>query len=112
MNFRQERQMKASIAAGRGVSMAQSSLARIEYGRGAWVHVWNGSLWITQEGDRRDYLVEAGDSFEIARNGVTLIHALRRSIVTLDAPGASRQGLARLWSRCCARLFNPTPAAL
>jgi hypothetical protein len=86
MDFRQERQMKTSIAAESAVRIAPGNVARIEEASGAWIHVWDGALWITQEGDPRDYCVNPGDSFEIKRDGLVLVSALRRAVVTLTAP--------------------------
>jgi hypothetical protein len=112
MDFRQERQMQSTIGAERAVRMARGALERVVDGKGAIVSVWDGALWITQEGDRRDYFVQAGNSFRVEHGGVTLIHALRRSIVTLEAPGGLRHRLARLWTNSYARYSNPTTAAL
>ena len=42
-----------------GMGMARGSYARIEDGRGILVYVWDGELWITQEGDPRDHFVRA-----------------------------------------------------
>ena len=94
--------MKSSIGVERAVRLARGSLARIADGRGALVCVWDGALWITQEGDLRDYFVPAGESFRIARDGVTVINALSRSVVTVGAPqesagaGKLSEWLARL----------------
>jgi Protein of unknown function (DUF2917) len=68
-----------------GIGMARGSLARIEDGRGLRLEVWEGGLWITQEGDRRDYFVKPGDAFLLGRQGVAIAHALRRSHLTLTA---------------------------
>ncbi len=66
-----------------GLEMARGSFARIEDGRGVRLYVREGELWITQEGDRRDYYVGAGESFQLDRDGVALASALRPSSVDL-----------------------------
>jgi Protein of unknown function (DUF2917) len=66
--------------------MARGSLARIEDGKGLLLYVWNGELWITQEGDRRDYLVKARSGFRLDREGVTVLYATRRSVLAISAP--------------------------
>jgi hypothetical protein len=38
-----------------------------------------GRVWITQEGDIRDYLLESGDAFLITLPGLTLVRALTPS---------------------------------
>jgi hypothetical protein len=69
-----------------GIGMARGSLARIDDGRGLALEVWDGELWITQQGDRRDYFVKPGQRFAIDREGGVLAYALRASHVTLTAP--------------------------
>lgn len=36
-----------------------------------------GSLWITQEGDIHDYVLEAGDAFLVTLPGLVLVRALK-----------------------------------
>ena len=38
-----------------------------------------GSLWVTQEGDIRDYVLEEGDAFLVTQPGLVLVRALKRS---------------------------------
>ena len=64
-------------------ALARGMLLRITNGRGKTVSVSSGSLWITQEGDRRDHHVGPGGSFRIDAPGLTLISALRRSVISL-----------------------------
>lgn len=110
--------MKSSIGVEGAVRLERGTLARIADGKGAFVCVWDGALWVTQEGDQRDYYVAAGESFRIARDGVTLINALRRAVVTVGAPRESAATerlttrLVRLWVHAFARHANPTTAAL
>jgi hypothetical protein len=65
------------------MDLARGSNVRIEDGAGILVYVWEGELWITQEGDQRDYFVTPGRWFRVERNGASLLHAMRRSRVTL-----------------------------
>jgi len=43
---------------------------------GSLVLCLSGSLWLTQEGDPRDVVLEAGDEALIDRDGLSLLHAL------------------------------------
>jgi hypothetical protein len=36
-----------------------------------------GSIWVTQEGDLRDYVLEEGDAFLISLPGLVLVRALK-----------------------------------
>lgn len=68
------------------IGMPRGSVLRIADGQGVVVHAWEGHLWITQGGDTRDHFVAPGESFTLDRDGVALVHALRRSVATLTAP--------------------------
>ena len=72
-----------------GIGMARGSFVRIDDGKGVLLYVWDGELYITQEGDRRDYFIKPGEWFQLEREGVALAYARRRSSVTLTAPVAS-----------------------
>lgn len=51
--------------------------------RGTCVHVHWGDLWITQEGDQKDYIVKSGESFAISSSGMTLLAALGEAGVSV-----------------------------
>jgi hypothetical protein len=68
-----------------GIGLARGSAARLEDARGLAIEVWDGELWITQAGDRRDYFVRPGERFVVNRDGVVLAQALRPSHATLTA---------------------------
>lgn len=72
-----------------GIGLARGSFVRIEDGRGIALHVREGELWITQEGDARDYLVRSGKAFEVQRNGLVVAYVTRRASLTLTAPVAA-----------------------
>ena len=69
-----------------GMGLARGSSVRIDDGAGILVYVWEGELWVTQENDRRDQFVTPGRWFRLERNGTSLLHATRRSHLTLTAP--------------------------
>jgi hypothetical protein len=51
----------------------------LEVTRGARLVCTIGSLWITQRGDARDYLLRAGETFMVQNNGKLLVQALTRA---------------------------------
>jgi hypothetical protein len=63
------------------LDLVRGNLVRIEDGRGTLVRVTSGSVWITEEGDRRDRLVSAGGKLRVMSKGLTLVSALSRSAV-------------------------------
>ena len=55
-------------------------------GKGTHLEILSGEVWITQQGDRRDPIIAAGAEFDIERNGLTLLHAFRPSLVYVHEP--------------------------
>jgi hypothetical protein len=47
--------------------------------RGDRISCIRGSLWITQEGDLKDYVLDAGQNFWVARPGTVVVQALQNS---------------------------------
>ena len=66
------------------MEMKSGSLLRIEDGCDTVVTVLRGDLWLTQEGDRRDYYLAAGQSFRLDRPGVAIASAMSPSLVSLS----------------------------
>jgi hypothetical protein len=67
------------------VGMPRGSLLRIDDGAGVLIHVWEGELWITQDGSPKDHVLIAGQSFRVESRGVTIAQAFKRSLVSLSA---------------------------
>jgi hypothetical protein len=78
------------------LAMPRGELLRIEDGAGIAVRVHSGSVWITQEGDPRDYWLEAGDVVRLDRGGLAVLAATRRAFVQLSAPEEKQRTAAPL----------------
>ena len=50
---------------------------------GTQIECLNGLLWITEEGEGRDVLLQPGDGIPLERDGRTLVEALKPSLVRL-----------------------------
>jgi hypothetical protein len=68
------------------ITLQHRELLRIRDGRDLVIAVNQGEVWITQEGDRRDIELETGARYRLERDGISLVHALRRSELTLLLP--------------------------
>ena len=71
-------------------AMSRGHTLRIQDGQGVLLQALSGRLWLTQEGDSRDIVLEAGDEVRITRPGLSLVHALREARVQVlrdAAPG-------------------------
>ncbi len=54
-----------------------------------------GTLWVTQDGDPRDVILEAGQLFVTDRMGEVLISALAPSLLTVEGLGPDREASQR-----------------
>lgn len=67
------------------LGLTRGSLLRVEDGQDLLVYVWEGELWLTEEGERTDRILRAGEWYRLERNGAAVGYALDRSTVTLTA---------------------------
>ncbi|MBW4056113.1 MAG: DUF2917 domain-containing protein [Proteobacteria bacterium] len=76
-------------------SLAQGELIRVDGKKdGVILYCTSGTIWVTC-GDGRDYLLSAGNSFEIAARQVAVAEALQAAECTLGAPLACRDALQK-----------------
>ena len=47
--------------------------------RGDVIRCLYGALWVTQEGDLKDYILDAGEDFWVTRSGTVIVQALDNS---------------------------------
>jgi hypothetical protein len=59
--------------------LTRGSVMRIENARGKQVRVERGTLWITQDGDTNDVVLESGQTFRFDRDGLALVSACGRA---------------------------------
>jgi hypothetical protein len=86
------------------IELARGALHRIENGRGALVHCLRGRLWLTQEGEARDIVLDAGESATVEHDGLTILSALRdSSFLLLARDGGADLAAPRDWIDRAAR---------
>jgi hypothetical protein len=54
--------------------------------RGLAIECSEGTLWVTQEGDHQDHVLEAGQRFVVARRGSVVVEALSDSRLRIAPP--------------------------
>jgi hypothetical protein len=83
----------------RRITLRPGDIVCIRDGGGATVVVDRGTAWLTQHGDRRDIVIEAGGSFRLDRAGVAVVAAVsadRTAELTVTAAaGASLPAIER-----------------
>jgi Protein of unknown function (DUF2917) len=77
------------------LDMPRGSTLRIDEGAGSLLHVWEGELWLTEEGGRDDHILREGQWFRVSRGGAALAHAFQRSLVSVT-PAAPEQAAQRV----------------
>lgn len=68
------------------IQLTQGKLISLPDAEGSTVAVLWGSVWLTQDGDSRDYELNAGESFTIRGDGMIVISAFENSAVTILQP--------------------------
>jgi hypothetical protein len=66
------------------MSISRGAMLKLRDARGMVIEVRKGALWITEEGDGRDYYVGRGDWLRLDRDGLSIAQALEKSEVTIS----------------------------
>ncbi|MEO8849844.1 MAG: DUF2917 domain-containing protein [Casimicrobiaceae bacterium] len=96
------------------LDMAEGDLLKLDDARGTTLRVARGTLWVTQEHDRRDFVLGPGDVWAIERDGLTLVEAQTPAMVSVMGTGAVPAHVRERRIRAFARLrrfFNQRAAA-
>lgn len=86
------------------IKLERRQLIKIHNGEGVVVIGRAGSVWITQEGDSRDVIVNPGEMFVIDHPGQTIVEAAESSLVSIVSIAEPR---ALTGARS---IMNPPPA--
>ena len=82
------------------IDLPRNGVLRIADGQPHMIEVFEGEVWITQDGDPRDVILEAGESFRFDSDGLTLVQAFRPSRLLVsdlaDTPPLNAAALQRL----------------
>ena len=73
----------------RRLSLGSGELVNLDDARGTTIRVRRGQVWITQDGDLADHVLDAGTSWAVERNGRTIVQAQHPTIVELSGNAAA-----------------------
>ncbi len=73
--------------------MARRQVVKVSGGRGHTVVCHDGSVWVTQDGDPRDVVLGAGETFTLDRDGTALVQAFEAGAISLRRPAPKIRGL-------------------
>lgn len=72
------------------IALEAGQIVSLDDAQGTRILARAGTVWVTEEGEARDHVVEAGDALVVARPGRTVVQALRPAWISLAAgPGAA-----------------------
>jgi hypothetical protein len=71
-------------------ALAAGEVVSLDDAQGMRILARSGTVWVTEEGEARDHVVDAGDALVVARPGRTVVQALKPAWISLaDGPGAA-----------------------
>jgi hypothetical protein len=76
-----------------GLCLKPKQVLTIRGGLGHTVVCHSGTVWVTQDGDVRDIILRAGESFTLERKGPALLQAIEQGAISITRPAG--QGRAR-----------------
>jgi hypothetical protein len=71
-----------------GLCLKRNQLVTVRGGIGHGIVCDSGTMWVTQDGDARDIILRAGESFTLDRNGTALVQAFEPGSISITRPAA------------------------
>lgn len=65
------------------ISLGRGALLRIAGGKGTLVYVWEGEVWLTEDGERADHVIGPGQWFRLGKDGGAYAQAFSPSVLSL-----------------------------
>jgi quercetin dioxygenase-like cupin family protein len=73
------------------LELPEGNIIPLRDARGAKVVCLEGSLWITLDQHRNDIVLQRGQSYEVPKNGITLVQAMGAARLSIEALGVTPQ---------------------
>lgn len=71
---------------------------RLADANGMRIRCLHGTIWITSAGEPADIFIEAGESYQICRNGLSLIESIGNGCIRLEKTGpGTTKGISFGW---------------
>ena len=78
-----------------GLALQAGQVLTLDDAEGTRIASRTGTVWITQEGSRKDHIVGPGDALVVTRNGRTVVQALQSAWISIgENPAAANDPLA------------------
>jgi hypothetical protein len=65
------------------LQLSRGHTVPVEGGAGRTVEAHSGRVWITEENSHRDIVLDAGQSFRLARPGLTIVEAFSDASISI-----------------------------
>jgi len=65
-----------------GLCLKRNQVLKVRGGVGHAIVCHHGSVWVTQDGDQRDIILGAGESFAFDRSGAAVVQAFEQSALS------------------------------
>jgi hypothetical protein len=65
------------------VALAAGQVLTLDDAAGTRILARSGMVWITEEGDSRDHIIDAGDTLIVAHPGRTVVQALKAAWISI-----------------------------
>jgi hypothetical protein len=75
---------KASV-----LTLEAGQVLSLDDAEGLRIRARTGTVWVTEEGSRKDHIVGPGDSLIVARPGRTVVQALQQARITIGYSAAN-----------------------
>ena len=65
------------------IALEAGQVVTLDDAQGTRILTRAGTVWVTEEGEMRDHVVDAGDALVVARPGRTVVQALKPAWISL-----------------------------
>jgi hypothetical protein len=93
------------------INLGRGALLRIRGGKGTLVYVWEGQVWLTEDGSPSDHVIGPGQWFRLGKDGTAYAQAFQPSVLSLTVTpkwGQSKFSLSQFLTNVFAK-FALTP---